>query len=308
MSIKIMNWVWEYSTAKGSELLLLLAIADAADDQGRNAFPSISTLSGKTRMSRRTVQRLVVKLESDGHLRLSRAGGRRANTYEVVWGEGTGGLAKSLPVPSEPTPHEVIHTGANLAPRQDDTGDNLSPQGRQSGAGSGVNLTPQGCHSHVTAGVSQLCHPIHPLPVLDPPPPAPPTPTNGGGGESTTESDDEADRVLEQLGAEWRLGTRSAERLRPALRSALASGWTAEGLAAQLGKDAAGVRSPYAVLTARLSDLPAAPPRSQRLAWCGECHEPTRMRETDAGQPYRCPACHPALDREGIPTSVTALA
>ena len=57
MSLRVMNWVWEHSTAKGSELLLLLDIADAADDQGRNAFPSISTLAAKTRMSRRTVQR-----------------------------------------------------------------------------------------------------------------------------------------------------------------------------------------------------------------------------------------------------------
>jgi len=297
MSIKIMNWVWEHSTAKGSELLLLLAIADAADDQGRNAFPSISTLSGKTRMSRRTVQRLVVKLESDGHLRLSRAGGRRANTYEVVWGDAAGGTAKSLPEPPEPTPVEVIHTGANLTPRQDDTGDKLSPQGRQSDAGRGVNLTPLGCHSHVTPGVSQLCHPTHPLPVLDPPPPASPTPTNGGGGGSMADGD-EAGRVLELLGAEWRLGARSAERLMPALHAALASGWTAAGLAAQLGKGAEGVRSPYAVLAARLADLPAAPPRRLTLpAWCGECHEPTRMRENIDEAPYRCPACHPA----GVP-------
>jgi len=107
---------------------------------------------------------------------------------------------------------------------------------------------------------------------------------------------DEPDRVLEQLGAEWRLGARSAERLKPALRSALASGWTAASLAAQLGQGAEGVRSPYAVLAARLADLPAAPrARPQRPAWCGECHESTRMRETDAGQPYRCPSCHPTI-------------
>src|SRR6266540_4691977 len=93
VSIRVMNWVWEHSTAKGSELLLLLAIADAADDHGRNAFPSISTLAAKTRMSRRTVQRLVVKLEDDGHLILQRAGGCRANTYEVVLGR-----------PPEPSP------------------------------------------------------------------------------------------------------------------------------------------------------------------------------------------------------------
>ncbi len=34
MSIKIMSAVWRYSKAKGSALLVLLAIADFANDQG----------------------------------------------------------------------------------------------------------------------------------------------------------------------------------------------------------------------------------------------------------------------------------
>jgi len=178
-----------------------------------------------------------------------------------------------------------------MTPRQDVTGDRLTPL-------NGDNLTPQGCHSHVTPGVSQPCHPTHPVPVLDPPPPAPPTAADGGGRGNPKPETDESDRVLAQLGAEWRLGTRSAERLTPALRSALASGWTPEALAAQLGKDAAGVRSPYAVLAARLADLPAAPPsRPRRPDWCGECHEPTRMRETVDDKLHRCPACHPASCR-----------
>jgi len=277
-----MNWVWEHSSAKGSELLLLLAIADAADDQGRNAFPSISTLAAKTRMSRRTVQRLVVKLEDDGHLILRRAGGRRANTYEVVLGRPPEPSPQPVDDPPEPSP-----AGDKMTPRQSVTGDRLTPP-------NGDNLSPQGCHSHVTPGVSQLCHPTHPVPVLDPPPPAPSTTSNSGGGGNSKPETDEPDRVLEQLGAEWRLGTRSAERLRPALRSALASGWTADTLAAELGKGADGVRSPYAVLAARLADLPAAPPpRPRRPAWCGGCHEPTRMREAPDGAPFRCPACHP---------------
>jgi len=34
---------------------------------------------------------------------------------------------------------------------------------------------------------------------------------------------------------------------------------------------------------------------SRRPAWCGNCHEATRMREDDVDRrPYRCPECHPA--------------
>ena len=34
MSIKVQSHVWEHSPAKGGELLILLAIADFADDNG----------------------------------------------------------------------------------------------------------------------------------------------------------------------------------------------------------------------------------------------------------------------------------
>jgi hypothetical protein len=34
MSIKVMSQVWEHSTRKGTRLLLLLALADFANDEG----------------------------------------------------------------------------------------------------------------------------------------------------------------------------------------------------------------------------------------------------------------------------------
>lgn len=58
MSISIMTRVWAESQHKGSELLLLLAIADNANNQGV-AYPSRRTLAKKTRMSDRHVKRLV---------------------------------------------------------------------------------------------------------------------------------------------------------------------------------------------------------------------------------------------------------
>lgn len=38
-----MTWVWDQSTTAGNERLVLLAIADTADDHGGNAWPSIWT-------------------------------------------------------------------------------------------------------------------------------------------------------------------------------------------------------------------------------------------------------------------------
>jgi hypothetical protein len=54
-----MTRVWEHSRHKGSALLLLLAIADHAHDDGSGAWPSVAHLARKVRMSERQVQRLI---------------------------------------------------------------------------------------------------------------------------------------------------------------------------------------------------------------------------------------------------------
>ena len=68
MSIKVMTAVWEHSHHKGSELLLLLALADFAHDDGGGVFPSVETMGDKVRMSYRNVQYLLRKLVSSGEL------------------------------------------------------------------------------------------------------------------------------------------------------------------------------------------------------------------------------------------------
>ena len=49
-------------------MLLLLALADFADDAGGNVFPSVDKMAEKTRASRRTVQRNLRQLVADGVL------------------------------------------------------------------------------------------------------------------------------------------------------------------------------------------------------------------------------------------------
>ena len=75
MSIEVMTLVWKHYPEGGSELLLALALADWADDQGGHIFPSVSRMAAKTRQSDRNVQYLLAKMKEIGWLEQLEAGG-----------------------------------------------------------------------------------------------------------------------------------------------------------------------------------------------------------------------------------------
>jgi hypothetical protein len=99
-----MSWVWSSSKSQGIDRLVLLAIADAANDEGNQAWPSIATLKAKTGLSERTVQRSITSLVELGELAVQRNAGRKGvNVYSVTM-----------------TPPSESHPGA-VTPRQADT-------------------------------------------------------------------------------------------------------------------------------------------------------------------------------------------
>lgn len=243
---------------------MLLAIADNTADDGTNAYPSVSTLARKTRLDARTVQRIVRKLQQHGQIAIEERGGRESNRYSILMRE------------------ELSTPPANRHPRQDDTGGTAA-----------------------TAGVAKLDHPtpgaaLSPEPpsnVLEPSSDAHSRMTERAGEEG--ESTKDIDAVLDGLGAAWPLTPAQRRRLAPKVVEALAAGWSAQRLAAHLSAYPEGVRSPHAVLSARLNDLPPAShharePRA-RPTWCGACDEPSRTYERDDGRWGRCPDCHPQL-------------
>src|SRR5918911_5780534 len=89
MSIRVMSRVWESSRQSGGALLVLLAIADFADDQGL-AFPGVRTLARKARLSDRQVQRVLVELAAAGELVVRRGAGRQgSHLFRVTVGPPT---------------------------------------------------------------------------------------------------------------------------------------------------------------------------------------------------------------------------
>jgi Helix-turn-helix domain len=66
MSVKAMVWVLEHSDETLGRRLVLLALADKANDDGTGAWPSVETLARSARLSTRQVQRCLRDLERSG--------------------------------------------------------------------------------------------------------------------------------------------------------------------------------------------------------------------------------------------------
>jgi hypothetical protein len=84
MSVRVMAAVWDHSTTEGTDLLVLLALADHADHDGY-AWPSVDRLAAKCRVHRATVFRSLQACEAAGELVRTSGGGRgQANLYRLT--------------------------------------------------------------------------------------------------------------------------------------------------------------------------------------------------------------------------------
>lgn len=70
MSVQASAWVWNNSRAEGGTLLVALALANRADEEGV-CWPGVKRLSEWTRMSERSVQRHLRTLEELGELEVT---------------------------------------------------------------------------------------------------------------------------------------------------------------------------------------------------------------------------------------------
>lgn len=75
MSVKLMTRVWDRTDLSQSETLVMLALADHADESGE-CWPSMARVAEKARVQRRAAQRIVQKLEAMGLLTVERSVGR----------------------------------------------------------------------------------------------------------------------------------------------------------------------------------------------------------------------------------------
>lgn len=67
MSVRVAGWVWDLEMPSGRKFVLM-ALADAADHDGRNVYPGIPLLSKMTCLSERAVQGHLRELERLGYI------------------------------------------------------------------------------------------------------------------------------------------------------------------------------------------------------------------------------------------------
>jgi len=109
MSIKVMSIVWAKAPIEGGGLLVLLALADNADDRG-TAYPGIPYLASKARMSDRNVQRCLRQLADKGFIRITaNAGPGGSNKYRIE-------VEKLNELPDDFVPLRDGKGGDNLSP------------------------------------------------------------------------------------------------------------------------------------------------------------------------------------------------
>lgn len=104
MSNKALNHVWEHSTLKGTALLLMIAIADMANDDGE-CYPGKARLSRKCRTTKDNIKKLLKKCEESGELIIQDGMGMETingwtNRYVLTGLKVTPGNA-STPVPGD---------------------------------------------------------------------------------------------------------------------------------------------------------------------------------------------------------------
>ncbi len=69
MSVRCSSYVWDHSETKGSDRLVLLAIADACNDDGQWS-PGVTRLADKTKLSERQTQRCLSNLREQGEIEI----------------------------------------------------------------------------------------------------------------------------------------------------------------------------------------------------------------------------------------------
>ena len=166
MSIEVMRHVWTRSKSKGNSRLILLAIADNANELG-DAFPGVNKLAAKGNMSVRTAQESIQELERLGELQVFEQVGTKTvsgwtNLYRVVM-DGIKQPEVRTPTNAIAAPRLVTAKKSHVFPKEMQT---VAPLSDDEALNEGVQtIAPHGVQSDSPHGVQTVA----PKPSDEPP-------------------------------------------------------------------------------------------------------------------------------------------
>lgn len=210
-----MTHVWKYSEHSGGALLMLLAYADYANDDGE-CWPKMQSIAAKSRLSIRQSKRVKSILLESGELKVVKksTGRNDPDRVKVI-------IERVTPM----TPQPGI-TGDILSPQGQITGDNMSPQmgvKGDMGVTPGVTFETKKGDAHDTPGVTPMSPPIY-----EPSDQSSLDPSDQSSSSSKSDDDDDDFQILVNLlCSEFSLT--STETIR-----AEVSGWLSENPATKI--------------------------------------------------------------------------
>jgi hypothetical protein len=80
LSIRITSAVWKNVSYGGGDLLVLLALADYADEAGK-CWPNVRSIAEKARLGMRQTANIIAKLRNDGIIAVQPGGGRGVSSH-----------------------------------------------------------------------------------------------------------------------------------------------------------------------------------------------------------------------------------
>jgi len=87
MSVRVSAWVWQHSPVEHrGDLLVLLVLADHAQDDGDGAYPSVETIARKSRLAERSARVALRNLEAAGAIERTGRGPKGTFVYHVLMG------------------------------------------------------------------------------------------------------------------------------------------------------------------------------------------------------------------------------
>lgn len=145
--------VFDTSPSEGLTRLVLIALADYADDDG-NCWPAVESIAKKARCAESTVHRSLKKLVETGEIEINRGAGRNGvHKYRLV---AAAGEQLKLGVSTSEGSH--VDTGPTLTPKPSVPRSSTSLEGTDGSgyqSGRGARLTPPSVNSEMKAQEDQ---------------------------------------------------------------------------------------------------------------------------------------------------------